>query len=95
MHPDRSGEIFVAPGRYSIPGSIYKTGTSHGTPNPEDRFVPVLAFNPLENAGGKAQQAGDSFAKAIKAPMSMLRIAPTISSWLGITLPNAKLPSFI
>ena len=81
VHPTRSGEIFSAPGRWSIVTSKYKTGTSHGTPNPEDRLVPILVSVP------------DAEPRIVDAPVSMLRVAPTVAKLLGIKVPStAKAP---
>jgi hypothetical protein len=77
IHPDLSGEVFTAPGPFSVGTTDYLTGTSHGTPNPEDRYVPIVVFGP----GLPARVAAE--------PASLLQVAPTIAALLGISPPVA------
>ncbi len=73
--PGRSGEVFVTPDRYSITTTEWNTGSSHGTPSDEDRFVPIIVYAPGWPAGER------------KEPVSMLQVAPTIAALLGIPAP--------
>jgi len=72
LAPNESGDIFVAVAPNSIFSGEYKTGTTHGSPNPDDRFVPIIVHTP----GGKA--------RVVKGPVSTLRIAPTLARMLDI-----------
>lgn len=74
---DESGELFVVPTRGSSLSGGYQTGTSHGSPSREDRFVPVLVTAP-----GLAPAT-------LEKPVSMLQVAPTVSALLGIDSPPA------
>lgn len=79
---DESGQIFVAPTFGSTLSSGYTTGTSHGSPSREDRFVPIIVAVP---GGKKAEHAGK---------VSMLQVAPTLARLLGIAPPeSAKMPA--
>jgi hypothetical protein len=76
-HPDRSGEILLAPDRYSLfIEAKFPTGTAHGTPSVEDRMVPLIVRRP----GIAPRRAGDR--------PSTLQVAPTIASLLGISAPE-------
>jgi len=74
---NESGALFVAPTPGSIISSGYHTGTGHGSPNPEDRLVPVLLEVP-----GLEPTEDDSAS-------SLLQVAPTLSLLLGIPSPPA------
>jgi predicted AlkP superfamily pyrophosphatase or phosphodiesterase len=78
IRPGRSGAVYCAPGHYSLTSShIHKSGTGHGSPNPEDRVVPVIVSVP-------------GLAPSVERDVvSMLRVAPTIAKMLGVPPPSA------
>lgn len=77
LHPPRSGELFVAPARYCLISAEWTTGTGHGTPSDEDRFVPVIVRGPGFRPGRRSR------------PVSMLQVAPTVAALLQIPPPPA------
>jgi len=74
--PGLSGEIYIAPDRYSSLTRGETSGTGHGTPHEDDRIVPVIVSAP----GTKA--------RVVSEVVSMLRVAPTITRMLGIPAPS-------
>jgi predicted AlkP superfamily pyrophosphatase or phosphodiesterase len=78
LHPNRSGEIFVAAGPDCLCTSAeYTTGTSHGSANPDDTDVPVIVAGP-----GIAPRVVDEL-------VSALQVAPTLAKLLGVPPPAA------
>lgn len=75
--PGISGEIFVSLAPHSVMATIYFTGTSHGSANPEDRTVPIMVMAPGWQPG------------VIDEPVSMLQVAPTLAELLRIPPPEA------
>ncbi|HUH03994.1 MAG TPA: alkaline phosphatase family protein [Kofleriaceae bacterium] len=76
---EASGEVFVAAAADSlICEARYVTGTSHGSPNPDDTDVPIIIYAP-----GLTPQVIDEV-------VSPLRIAPTLAALLGISAPPAS-----
>ena len=71
--PDRSGDLFLLPRPYWITNL---TGTTHGSPQPYDREVPVLLFG----AGIKPGHYGD--------PTSPVDIVPTLAALAGVHMPK-------
>lgn len=72
--PDRSGDMIQVPKPYWI--SILADGTTHGTPQPYDREVPVVLYG----AGVKpGRYAG---------PASPADIVPTLSAIVGVKMPK-------
>lgn len=83
-HPDRCGDVMAIP----KPGVLvtgYKQGTNHGSPQPYDTHVPVLAVGAGVPALGKQPR-----------PVSSLVVAPILSRALGIPAPAqaAEKPPF-
>jgi hypothetical protein len=81
--PERAGDIFVVPARYTITDVdiVRGFGTNHGTPWEYDQQVPVLVvakrISPNRNS----------------KPVDQRRIAPTIAALLGVAPPKtAALP---
>jgi arylsulfatase A-like enzyme len=75
--PGRSGDLFVVP-RYGvfIDGEAGK-GTSHGTPWEYDTHVPLIFW------GGGVKP------HTLSSPTTPYDLAPTMASWLGVSLPDA------
>ncbi|MFW6051112.1 MAG: alkaline phosphatase family protein [Myxococcota bacterium] len=72
--PDTDADIFVvpAPGYVMDEAMVRGKGTSHGTPWPYDREVPVLVYGP-----GVARTE-------TREPLPMTRTAPTLAALLGL-----------
>jgi hypothetical protein len=82
FHPDRCGEVYVLPKPYVLVLSGYSTGTSHGSPHPYDRHVPVLAIGAGVPPLGRRTE-----------PVSSLVVAPLAAARLGVPPPaGAKEP---
>jgi hypothetical protein len=71
--PDRTGDIFLVPRPFWL---MTANGTTHGTPQPYDREVPVLLFG----AGIKAGHYGE--------PTSPVDIVPTLAALAGVQMPK-------
>lgn len=83
-YPGRSPTLFT----FAAPGSLLNDDrrecTAHGSPNLYDREVPLVVMAP----GVAATQ--------VKDEVSMLQVAPTITTLLGVPAPPAaKLPSLL
>ena len=77
-----SGEVFYTPVENSLL-TRYQTGTGHGSPDPSNRFVPLIISAP----GWSARRVEDQ-------AVSMLQIAPTVAALLGVPPPaGAKAPA--
>ncbi|MCG8423404.1 MAG: alkaline phosphatase family protein [Proteobacteria bacterium] len=74
--PGLSGEVFFAPAPNSLVTTVYHTGTTHGSPNPDDRTVPVVIMAPGWDPA------------VVHEPVSTLQIAPTITDLLQIPPPE-------
>ena len=74
--PGISGEIFVSLAPQSVMATIYFTGTSHGSANPEDRTVPIMVMAPRWAPG------------MVDEPVSMMQVAPTLTELLGVPPPD-------
>jgi hypothetical protein len=76
---DPVADLFVVPSEYSVvdPSLPAGNGTSHGSPWTYDRHVPIVFWGP-----GVAPQHE-------AAPVSILRVAPTLAGLLGIRAPEA------
>ena len=72
--PDRSGDLILVPRPYWI--AVATDGTTHGTPQPYDRQVPVVLFG----AGVKPGR--------YPGPASPADIAPTLGAIVGIKTPK-------
>jgi predicted AlkP superfamily pyrophosphatase or phosphodiesterase len=72
--PDRSGDMIQVPKPYWI--SILADGTTHGTPQPYDREVPVVLYG----AGVKPGR--------YTGPASPADIAPTLGAIVGVKMPK-------
>lgn len=72
FHAGRTGDVVVYPRQYWIFGSNVAT---HGTPYDYDRHVPLYLF------GWRVRPA------TIKKTVSPADIAPTLASWLRLTMP--------
>jgi hypothetical protein len=75
--PGVSGDLFVIPRPGVLIDPYEGTGTSHGTPWDYDTHVPLIFW------GGGITPA------AVTRPATPYDIAPTVASWLGISLPDA------
>ncbi|HWN68150.1 MAG TPA: alkaline phosphatase family protein [Haliangium sp.] len=76
--PRDPGEIYFA----AAPGSIvsrHPQGTNHGSPNPDDRLVPILVYAP-----GNLQW---NTARIAREPVSTLQVAATLAALLGVSPP--------
>ena len=78
--PGASGQIFFTPAS-EFPITTYSAGTTHGSPSPDDRTVPVLVYAP-----GSERWAQP---RVVREPVSFLQVAPTLSSILGVASPAA------
>ena len=79
---ERSGEIFYLPKRYWM---IYErdepTASAHGSLHDYDREVPVIMLPP-----GRRPHAAQT---TPSSTIQMVRIAPIIARWLGVTPPSS------
>lgn len=78
--PGESGHVFYAPAPDHLITS-FTGGTSHGSPNPDDRRIPVLVYAP-----GHARWAAP---RHERAPVTSLQVAPTLAELLGVPAPPA------
>lgn len=83
VHPELSGEVFFAAGPRSLITTTYTTGTSHGSPNPEDTTVPIIVYHPSMKP------------KTVSEPVSTLDVATTVSVLLGVPGPAASSGRFL
>ncbi len=72
--PERSGDLALQPAEDCL-FSSYDTGTSHGTPWPYDRAVPLVLVGPGISPGATTERA---------APVDL---APTLAARLGLAVP--------
>lgn len=79
-YPGRSGDILVMVNEYTYLTN-YKTGTSHCTPYDYDTHVPLAVVFP------KTKQESSPKPGIISTPTSMLSLAPTLATLLGVTPP--------
>jgi arylsulfatase A-like enzyme len=77
FHPERSGSIYYELKPYIVPGQE-PTGTTHGSPWSYDTRVPLLWFGASVKRGTHA------------GPVSIVDIAPTLSTLLGIGKPSGS-----
>jgi hypothetical protein len=77
IDPERAGDIYFAPAAGSIIYSKEFDPTTHGSPNPDDVYVPVMLLAP-----GVASGRSDD-------EVSILRVAPTLAALLGVNAPPA------
>ena len=78
--PTDPGHVYFA----AAPGSIttrHPEGTNHGSPNPDDRMVPVLVRAPGDPRWATPRVA--------REPVTILQVAPTLAALLGISAPPA------
>lgn len=75
LRADRSGDIYFAAASGSYTTDAYTSGTSHGSPNDHDRYVPIVVRAP-----------GWLPARS-KASVTPLQVAPTLATLLGIEPP--------
>jgi hypothetical protein len=78
-HPDRCGDVIAIP-KLGVLVTNYPTGTNHGSPQPYDSHVPVLAVGAGVPALGKKEQK-----------VSSLIVAPILAKALGIDPPKDAL----
>jgi hypothetical protein len=74
-YPDRCGDVIAIP-KAGVIVTSYNGGTSHGTPQPYDSHVPVLAIGSGIPAQGKRTEK-----------VSSLIVAPIVARALGIDAP--------
>jgi predicted AlkP superfamily pyrophosphatase or phosphodiesterase len=55
FHPERSGDVAVVLKPYHILGKPLDTGTTHGSPHPYDRHVPLLVYGPGVRPGVRSE----------------------------------------
>jgi len=77
VFPGRSGAIFTAAAQGSLLNDDASECTAHGSPNTYDREVPLVIVAPGMAPGEVSDE------------VSMLRVAPTIASLLGVPPPAA------
>src|SRR5262249_13886786 len=77
MVPVSSGDLIVVPREGFLIDPYEGKGTSHGTPWEYDTHVPLIFWG------------GGIRARRVKSETSPYDIAPTLASWLGVTLPDA------
>ncbi len=82
IFPSESGDVYFVTKRYHVVTTTYHTGTSHGSPHPEDTDVPVIVYSPGARLGHHERRCATE-------RVSMLQIAPTVSALLGIPPPPA------
>jgi hypothetical protein len=78
--PKDPGEIYFA----AAPKSIitkYPQGTNHGSPNPDDRIVPIVVHAPGDPRWAKP--------RIVRKQVNTLQVAPTLAALLGIPAPPA------
>jgi hypothetical protein len=75
-YPDRCGDVIAIP-KPGVLITTYKSGTNHGSPQPYDSHVPVLAFGDGIPAVGKRTEK-----------VSSLIVAPILAQALGIAPPG-------
>jgi predicted AlkP superfamily pyrophosphatase or phosphodiesterase len=73
--PGRSGDFVVEPAEGCLL-SAYDGGTSHGSPWPYDRRVPLIVRGPGIAPGGVA------------GPAATVDLGPTLAAWLGVPTPD-------
>jgi predicted AlkP superfamily pyrophosphatase or phosphodiesterase len=78
--PRDPGEIYFAAAPKSIV-TRHPQGTNHGSPNPDDRMVPIVVYAPGHDRWGKPHM--------LLEPVNTLQVAPTLSALLGISAPPA------
>jgi len=74
VDPVRGADLVVQPEAGCLI-SRYEQGTSHGTPYPYDREVPIVLMGPGIVAGADPR------------PAMTVDLAPTLAELLGLTLP--------
>ena len=75
--PGRSGDLLVVPRYGELVGVYGGKGSGHGTPWEYDTHVPLVFW------GGGARPSERS------TPVTPYDLAPTLGSWLGVSLPDA------
>lgn len=78
--PKDPGDIYFA----AKPKSIitkYPGGTNHGSPNPDDRQVPIIIYAPGSRRWNEKRTVNET--------VSPLQVAPTLAELLGISAPPA------
>lgn len=78
--PRDPGEIYFAAAPKSIV-TRHPQGTNHGSPNPDDRMVPIVVYAPGHDNWGQAHM--------VLRQMNTLQVAPTLAALLGIGMPPA------
>lgn len=85
FHPERSGDVYLLPKPYALPLGKASLGTTHGSPHPYDRHVPIFAY------GLDVPNLGEQ-----KAAVNSLILGPILCRVLGIAPTpdlSEKLPS--
>uniref|UniRef100_UPI003D0F1D34 alkaline phosphatase family protein n=1 Tax=Haliangium sp. TaxID=2663208 RepID=UPI003D0F1D34 len=78
--PGASGHVYFA----AAPDSViteHPAGTGHGSPNPDDRTVPIFVYAPAHPRWARA--------RVERRPVSLLQVAPTLATLLGVPAPPA------
>lgn len=78
--PENPGDVYFAAAPKSIT-TRYAAGTNHGSPNLEDRVVPILVYAPGDPRWSAQREVRDQ--------VSTLQVAPTLAALLGISAPPA------
>jgi hypothetical protein len=78
--PENPGHIYFAPASGSIV-TRHPSGTNHGSPNDDDRHVPVLIRAPGDPRWATPRTATE--------PVTILQVAPTLAALLGVPAPPA------
>jgi arylsulfatase A-like enzyme len=78
--PRDPGHVYFAAAPRSIV-TRHSQGTNHGSPNPEDRMVPIFVY-----ARGDARWGTP---RLVRDPATPLQVAPTLAALLGISAPPA------
>lgn len=75
FHPDRSGDVFPIVKERTLL-SVWKVGTSHGSPHKYDREIPLVFWGPGIPPGERAREA------------RTVDIAPTLARRIGVSTPG-------
>ncbi len=67
FYPDRCGDVYLVLNPYCLPSRPGATGTTHGSPHPYDRHVPLMVFGPGVKTGTHTEPVTPQASAAIFA----------------------------